>query len=333
MMIAGEYPKSRFFSFTTYYETGGAVSTIVDKNLAPNPGSINPFQPGPTSGSKDYTLTVDGNATGSGNHLQWANTKITYVVYRIYVADKGLARKAGVPLPAVTLVGANGDSYPITACASSSSEDQFAQDDASQAGDTSDSSNANSCPSNQPSPQVITFVVNTSHSGIFPNPATTYAGAKHLCLTSEKVIVVRGKGAVFPNTYNGSSIFQPAIPGQIQLRYWSICNNLEQLPLPVVDCKADHFTALEHDFYTYVFSAKESGATPTAPPLWVQSGVTWLAWGDPTVQHDLLFRDMLPMPGFALAGDYPPKGVYCDKELFIKRGWQGCFAAAGVTLQ
>jgi hypothetical protein len=40
---------------------------------------------------------------------------------------------------------------------------------------------------------------------------------------------------------------------------------------------------------------------------------------------------MLPVSGFSLSGDYLPRGVYCDKELFIQQGWQGCFDAAGVA--
>jgi hypothetical protein len=31
-------------------------------------------------------------------------------------------------------------------------------------------------------------------------------------------------------------------------------------------------------------------------------------------------------------GAYYPVAVYCDKQLFIAHGWQGCFAAAGVPV-
>jgi len=27
-------------------------------------------------------------------------------------------------------------------------------------------------------------------------------------------------------------------------------------------------------------------------------------------------------------GEYYPQAVYCDKQVFIGQGWQGCFAAA-----
>jgi hypothetical protein len=336
MIVRGQYPRSRFFSFVTYFETGGAVASIVDDNIAPDPGSSNPFAPGPAGGSGNYTVTIDGNATGSGNHIQWANTKLTYVVYRIYVADKGLGRMAGVPLPSVTLVDGSGDAYPINSCAPVESATGLAnlktllsvslnRSASARAGDTS-------CSTSQPPEQdAVTFV--TSSGGSFlPNPATKYVAARGLCLQPDEIVVVRGKAAVFPNTYNGGTIFQPAIPGGIQMRYWSMCNNDQRFPFPVVACQADHATQLDDQgYYTYVISPDESGMTPPSPPSWVPPGVTWLPWGDPTVPNDLLFREMLPMPNFSLTGNYYPKGVFCPKELFIAEGWQGCFASAGAT--
>jgi hypothetical protein len=50
---------------------------------------------------------------------------------------------------------------------------------------------------------------------------------------------------VFPDTYDGFSVFKPAINGAIQLRYWSMCNNDQTFPLPVVACQADWATKLD----------------------------------------------------------------------------------------
>jgi hypothetical protein len=113
MIVNGQYPESRFFSFVTYFETGGAVDSIVDANIAPDPGSTNPFMPGPTSDPRNYTVTIDGNVNDSGNHIHWGDTELAYVVYRIYVADKSFGRRAGVPLPEVALVDSDGNSHPI----------------------------------------------------------------------------------------------------------------------------------------------------------------------------------------------------------------------------
>ena len=49
MIVTGQYPQSRFFSFTTYYNTQQTsprvVGDIVDANIAPDAGSTNPFAP------------------------------------------------------------------------------------------------------------------------------------------------------------------------------------------------------------------------------------------------------------------------------------------------
>jgi hypothetical protein len=341
MSVAGEYPTARFFSFVTYLEKGGAVDSIIDANLIPDPGSTNPFQPGSTFGPHRYTLTIDGSPTGSGNHIQWGDTQSAYIIYRVYVPDLGKNREGSVPLPAVTLVDANGNAYPLPVCASSAtpsastSSGQLPGLDALTASESakSDATTSTSCPSGEPPSEVITFVPNTSHGGVFPNPATVYVAARGLCSQPGQVIVIRGKAAVYPNTYYGGSIFQPAIPGQIQLRYWSLCNNKEVIPYPVVDCRADHATRLDRGYYTYVLAPDGSGTTGDLQPSWVPPDTTWLRWGDPSVIHDLLFRVMLPMPGFALSGDYFPRGVYCNEQLLVTQGWQACFAAAGVTTQ
>ena len=79
----------------------------------------------------------------------------------------------------------------------------------------------------------------------FPNPQTTYFQTANLCFQPDQILVIRGKALVFPNTYLGGSVFQPTFDDQIQLRYWSMCNNVGVLPYPVVACDADAMTELE----------------------------------------------------------------------------------------
>ena len=103
-----------------------------------------------------------------------------------------------------------------------------------------------------------------------------------------------------------------------------MCNNAEVFPGPVVACQADHATALDdHGYYTYVVSPKESARSSLAPPSWVPPDATWLPWGDQNIANALLFRELLPIPGFALTGDYYPKGVYCDKTSSSSRDGKG----------
>ena len=188
-------------------------------------------------------------------------------------------------------------------------------------------------------------------------------------LPTNRLIVVRGKGAPFPDTYNGAPVWQPAEPFQkVALRYWSMCNNEQGQPYPVVACQADYATQLDSQgFYTYVISEDESGMKPPVPPAWLPPDATWLPWGSTDAPNILLFRNMLPAASFrrsvqaaeaagctfdnesgvpvpyedivdagqcaqGVMGSYYPVAVYCDTALFIALGWQGCFAAAGVTV-
>jgi hypothetical protein len=331
MVIKGQFPKSRFFSFVTYLGKGGAVDSIIDANIEPDAGSTNAFMlPGSTGEAQNYTVTIDANATDSTNHIHWGNTGLAFVIYRIYVADKGSSEEAGVPLPEVALVNSSGQASPIQTCPSFLPATQLPGLSTLLEDVIAAKGGGKSCPGNQAPQAEVTFTLNSTPGRFFPNPATKYVAARGLCFQPGKIIVVRGQAGVFPDTYNDSSIFQPAIPGAIQMRYWSMCNNDEVLPGPVVDCQADHATALDDQgFYTYIISASVSGAA--APPSWLPEGSKWIPWGNPAVSKALLFREMLPMPSFSLTGSYLPKAVYCDQDLFIREGWQGCFQAAGVA--
>src|SRR5262245_6408981 len=56
------------------------------------------------------------------------------------------------------------------------------------------------------------FIVPQNTGGYFPNPANTYMAAAQLTYESGRIVVVRGKAAVFPDTYAGDSIFVAANP-------------------------------------------------------------------------------------------------------------------------
>lgn len=224
------------------------------------------------------------------------------------------------------------------------------------------------CGGNGGSSQQPIFVVPQNTGGLFANPANQYIAAGDLHFEPGRIVVVHGRAAIFPNTYEGTSIFVPANgPGAIELRYWSMCNNIEAVPYPVVQCAADYATNLDGDgSYTYVLSADESGADPPTPPPWVPADATWLPWGSTSEPNILILRNMLPSAGFdqtvqgafaagctvdnqagtpvpgpdlAAAGRcarkvmdaYYPVAAYCQQDLFIAQGWRGCFAAAGVS--
>jgi hypothetical protein len=342
MVITGEYPRSRFFSFVSYLDNGNVADSVIDSNLAPDPGSTNPFADEHAGGVQNYSLTISRDVSVSGNRITWGATQIGYVIYRVYVPDSGLDRSAGVTLPSVTILSADGNAHPLSACQSAAGQstvspalNQFVRSVA--ASGPAAGAVTVSCPSADNRVSLLNRrrrVVFGQASGghLFGNPANNYIEAPGLCPEHDKVIVVRAKAAVFPDTHNGGSIFQPAIPGNIQVRYWSMCNNNEVSPYPVVACQPDWATKLDDEgFFTYVVSPDESGVTPPAPPAWLPLDATWLPWGDPTVPNILIFRNMLPS-NFTLTAEYHPRGVFCDKQLFIGLGWRACFAAAGLVV-
>jgi hypothetical protein len=166
---------------------------------------------------------------------------------------------------------------------------------------------------------------------LYPNPAVHYIASNALDYRPGKIVVVRAKAGVFPNTFKGGSVFDPAIPnaGSVQLRYWSMCNNEIVTPWPVVACQADYSTKRDgENFFTYVISYEDSGSRPS----WLPRDATWIPWGSVTLENLLIFRSMLAPESFpAEGGDFYPKGGYCNKGLFRIGGWRACFAAAGVN--
>jgi hypothetical protein len=174
--------------------------------------------------------------------------------------------------------------------------------------------------------------------------------------------VIRGKMPAFPDTYHGSSVWDPA-PGfeAVQLRFSSLCVADAVSPLPVEGCAVDASTPLDRrGFYTIVIS------NDVLRPAWLPEKTVWLPWGDEQMVPKLIFvRHLLPSPDFKNAvqsavdqgcgtafnfpipptqkeitdagqcaqqvmGDYYPVAVWCDVETFKAGGWQACFRAAGV---
>jgi hypothetical protein len=178
----------------------------------------------------------------------------------------------------------------------------------------------------------------------------------------DRVIVVRGKMPAYPDTYHGSSVWDPA-PGfdEVQLRFSSICMADAVSPLPVTGCAVDAGTPLDRlGYYTIVIS------NDVLRPGWLPERVVWLPWGDEQMVPKLMFvRHLLPSPDIKNAvqnaidqgcgmpfdfptpptqkevtdagkcaqqvmGDYYPVAAWCDVDTFRTGGWRACFRAAGV---
>jgi hypothetical protein len=278
-----------------------------------------------------YTLHVSRNA--GGNDLLLGQSRVGFIVYRVYVPDMKFDRRGGVDVPEVTLESFDGGTRKLRPC-------PFADAESSltnliillRVNGFTDAANflqgvfmaadqlrfgPGSCTAGQQAPAAVNFELATLGADFFPNRETTYLETPGLCFQPNKALVVKGRAPVFPNTYNLESIFDPAPPfpenSTVQVRYWSMCNNDRKIPYPVIACQPDFATKLTPDqnnpgvyTYTYVVSADP------VPPAWLPDNATWLPWGSADIPKNLIFRIILPEDPATLSRDYYPRGVFCE---------------------
>jgi hypothetical protein len=337
MVIDGQYPDARFFSFTSYAANGSLLDSIFDEDIVPDSGSTNPFAPPGAETAGNYTVAIGANP-GLGNVLGTSNSSFVFIVYRVYLPDQSKDRTGGVGVPTVTLTDFSGNSRKLKPCPFADAETSLGNLILllEAAGETNavkyldqilmlaQQPPLGTCNPNQPSPATVSFSTTVPGANFFTNPQTTYFQTPNLCYQPGQILVIRGQAPVFPNTYLGGSVFDPAFDDAIQVRYWSMCNNVGVAPSPVVACAADALTALtghgttageQSRFYTYVVS------NDPAPPSWLPPGVTWLPWGPTNFPITLIFRELLPENGFMpRSDDYVPMGVFCNQQEFTENG-------------
>ena len=318
MTIKGTYPNIRYFSFAAYETiTGGSTNsfnlvgqrTLYDAQIAPDPGTVNPFVPPPDSGrvkvsngsaNGTYTIVISRTGTSSGNTIGVSPDLLVWVVLRMYAADadpsvSGQSLMGGVPLPTIS-VTENGASQQLEACSpinkwlDASAFAQFLFPP------TIDLSVNEGTPS---SDRLWFASLLNPPSVLWPNPDNKYMmmwpGDKY---QPGRIIVIHGKAPGFPDTFNGSPIWVPSRGFRsVDLRYWAVCEQDLALPLSLVGCATDFNTDLEGEYYTIVISDDQ------VRPKWLQQrpNVNWLPYGDEQYPKFVLFRNMLPTPNFPYA--------------------------------
>ncbi len=133
IILHGQYPHARFYSFTTYGTVNGTVgvatSWIFDYQISPDPGSQNPFQPGVRRdvGSRNFTMTISSEvkpdnpapntlyagAAGQTDQVQDINVTMRfYLPDRLYLPVSPTSNlMGGVAPPTHTIVLANGETH------------------------------------------------------------------------------------------------------------------------------------------------------------------------------------------------------------------------------
>lgn len=340
--LHGTYPAARYFSLNTYGTNFDTVDTLRDAQIAPDPGSGNPFADAaaealPPSARRWSATVVTGPADPARNEIAALpagspTAPVGFLIIRVYVPDDPASASGGVPLPDVTL-HQGGRAVPVPTCTAEFDPADYGSGPVERAAEAAvdrivESAASGAFPGDVPE---TTFVSPATTSGLFPNGDNKYIGTV-LTYQPGRIAVVRGKAPTFPDTRAGEPV---TTPGR-QVRYWSMCQNDQVTPYPVVACAADFETAVDAEgWFTYVVAAPEDvPARATADPT-----VTVLPWGSTEVpKKTLLYRNMLPSDEFlpqsvqsaqggdpaATMGPYYPRGAYCETSTFEAGGVAAC---------
>lgn len=353
--LSGHFPDSRYFSFEVYNSKGlpftenGVASVLTDYRIAPDPGSVNPWQSKANPGGS-YTVTLRSDvATGQVNTLPLAPAgtaaeAIGVIFLRVYVAHGSPAQ---VPLPAVTFT-VGGTSRRLPAC---------------RAYNTTEPPDASALAGSRPSAAelaelkaglaayggVVPFARRSSGGGTTPDSDTGYVYAFVSPPGNDDVVVIRGKA---PITSAGASPSPWPAPG-VDVQYWSLCDDVLLPNQPVVvnhlpdgttdyGCRYDSQVKLDRGgYYTFVLGTESQRAAIEKIP-----GATFLPFSvaHPTETHFLSLRNMVASTGFAQAiqnvpdngnpasaaavmGSYYPRAAVCPLATLAARGADACLAA------
>jgi hypothetical protein len=340
IVLSGRFPDARYASVQVY-TPGGAGASLPDYRLAPQPGSLNPWQRRAAPGGR-FTVTIRPDpAPGQANTLPLpAGTTSQhpgYLVYRVYLPAGGAP---AVPLPVLT-VEQGGAARTLPACPSRNAAITFpaARGSAASAG-------AGGAGAAVPPPlEFYTARQSFSDAGL-ANVDTSHVYAYLGRPPAPDVVVVTGKAPAFAP---GSHPSPWPAPGE-DVRYWSMCIGVLIRLVPIVanelpgggtdyGCRADEATRLNAaGYYTYVIGSESQRAAISRVP-----GVTFLPFSTarPDGPYLLALRYLLVSPSFphsaqgvtqasdpaaaaAVMGPYDPRAAVCPLATLTAKGPQAC---------
>jgi hypothetical protein len=269
VVVSGVYPDARYASFTVYssselpFTSNGVASSLADFQIAPDPGSANPWRRVAAPGGH-FTLTLRMQVSpGQVNVLPLAPAGVTsgvgYIEYRVYLPATGDG--SHIALPHITVEN-RGSTQQLPACTSHTAAipPPVRQTTTTQAPSPSSSST---------SPPAPLQFFRAAFQTYFPNPETAYLLAYTTPPAASQVVVVTGKAPTFPSGSHPS--IWPSASDQV--RYWSMCVNIGEGTDPVVvnrlpggqtdlGCRADDETKLSAGgTFTYVIGTEAQRTT------------------------------------------------------------------------
>jgi len=313
--VSGRFPDARYASLQVYsraatvFAVKGVRSSLADYQIAPDAGSVNPWQKPARPGGR-FTVTLRADvSTNDVNTLPLSPVGTVagstgYLQYRVYLPADGDFSKV-VP-PAVTL-HEGGRTVAMAPCHGSSSSPTPAPASAVTPAPVSPAT-----PAPNPVPAPLRFFRVATDQAPFPNTDSTYLLTYVTPPVNGDVVVIAGRA---PRAVPGDHPSPWPAPG-LDMRYWSMCDNVGVGVLPLVvnrlaggavdtGCRSDDATRLDSSgSYLYVIGTEaQRGAIDRIP------GATFLPFSaaQPTARHLIGLRNMLVSPGFASSTrDVPP---------------------------
>lgn len=339
LTFRGTFGHQRYMSYTIFKSVGGGQlgpgDSIRDLNIAPDPGSVNPFRPSNrrTATRRKYTVHVVGGpipAVRARNTIYTGSTDPTARVgmsIRNYLPDQGRDGTGDAGLPKLSLELADGRTLTGTAACQAlqpikdRSTSTFPQEAwKSLVAGSSDPRNAPAVNPPRwerfwnaqysvagefvadPAKRLAQFPP-TDSGGFQSNPDTRYL-LTSISLNFGKVVTVTGRLPTFPSTLPASVRWQPS---RYQVRYWSLCTGSSPVTGLGYDCVYDQQVPLRGN-RRYALVVSRPGDRPrNAKPA---CGYRWLTIGkgenypDPASRSHvgtLYMRFMAADPSFAQA--------------------------------
>lgn len=303
IIISGKDPRARYWSMQTYRFSDSTLIDSVNDVTVKRQGKRG-------AKAKRWTITVtspdrdngrDRNVLSGAGDFDGVNfgSNITVVMFRVYVSKTRNA--SGGPMPKVTVKSRDAAGKTVTTRLKTCTKDQVG------------------LPENRPSLTAeeglgMEFLRGPA-ARFYPSADTSYlvAQAPH---RDDAILVMSGKA--------------PRTPKDV--RYWSVCQNVNAGDLPVVDCLRDEEIALTRDRrYAIAILTPEQRARVSAKDY---PEVSFLDWGEQIdgahADAFLVYRNILPSrkfsgsasrvpvlePAAPVIGDYAPRLTYLTPSEF-----------------
>jgi len=299
-------------SQTRSFTSNGVDSSLSDYEIAPDQASTNPWQASAGPGGT-FTVTLRMDPAGQVNTLPIAPAGTPggakgSVIFRYYLPTG----KMDPALPTITITR-NGVSTALEPCTKTGTPARSAIESSA----TGESQTPTSDPptttatrsasaSDEDTRNWLAFARTSELESMAPNADNGYLSTWIPPLQDDEVAMIRAKA---PRSASGTHPIPWPVPG-VSLRYWSMCNNLEEPNNPVVintvpdgqvdyGCRYDDDTRVDQlGYYTYLLGTEAQRATIEGLP-----DTTFLPFSadQPDVPHMVVLRNLLPVDTFRYA--------------------------------